>query len=432
MSDSRSSWIEKRQRLNYLEPDRWRRRTFMGSEHRSENNALLQQSDSWDGSWNTPAVETHPSIDGDWQIPIWAPDSILDSLPAIEHYRTLTMRGSSRLDDPALNKPIYLAEFVERRFVPEYVSTKRAAGRAHFQAILKHILTPERVARAFRANAGKSSTKLKAIPGWPYMDSLRLSDVNQESIQHLISAALKAGYSTQTATHIRNVVRTLFSQAIRSGSFDGANPATYVKLPAMSRRETHALTLTQLKQVMQWMRYPEKEIALFALLADMNVAEICGLQWKYVNLSNESHLVGEDSVPPRTIAVRKQSYRGEFGPVVRTRKRFIPLPELLHSILQQLKHRKTLTAPEDFVLTSRTGTPIYPDNIAARRLKWIGTTLDIPWISWHVFHRTRTKLMAEFGRHLNKELEKTLPLNPAAILPPRGLLKGESRPKSKD
>jgi site-specific recombinase XerC len=404
----------------------------MDSEDRFENNALLQQSDSWGGSWNTLAVEAHASNDEDWQIPNWIPGPILDSLPVIDDYRTLTMRGSSRPDDAALHKPIYLAEFVERRFVPEYVSTKRAAGRAHFQAILKHILTPERVARAFRAKAGKSSAKLKVIPGWPYMDSLRLSDVNQENIQSLIAAALMAGYSTQTATHIRNVIRTLFSQAIRSGAFDGANPATYVKLPAMSRRETHALTLTQLKQVMQWMRYPEKEIALFALLADMNVAEICGLQWKYVNLSNESHILDEDSIPPRTIAVRKQSYRSEFGPVVGTRKRFIPIPELLHSILQQLRHRKTLTGPDDFVLASRTGTPIYPDNIAARRLKWIGTTLEIPWLSWHVFHRTRMKLIAEFGRHLHKELEKTLPLNPASIPPPRAALKGELRPKSKD
>jgi integrase len=404
----------------------------MDIEDRSENNALLQQSDSWDGSWSTPVVEVPGPIDRDWQIPIWIPGPILDSLPVTEDYRALTMRGSSRHDEMALDKSIDLVEFVERRFVPEYVSTKRAAGRAHFRAILKHILTPERVARAFRVNARQSSGKLKAIPGWPYMDSLRLTDVNQESIQRLIAAALKAGYSTQTATHIRNVIRTIFSQAIRSGCFDGANPATYVKLPAMSRRETHALTLTQLKQVMQWMRYPEKEIALFALLAEMNVAEICGLQWQYVNLANESHSVGEDSIPPRTIAVRKQTYRGEFGPVVGTRKRFIPLPELLHSILQQLKHRKTLTAPDDFVLASRTGTPIYPDNIAARRLKWIGTTLEIPWLSWHVFHRTRTKLMAEFGRHLNKELEKTLPLNPPADLPSRGVPKGEYRLKSKD
>lgn len=404
----------------------------MDREDQSENNALRQQSNSWDGSWSTPVVDVQAPLNGDWQIPLWIPGPILDSLPVTETYRGLTLLGSSHLDEADPDKSLYLAEYVERRFVPEYVSTKRAAGRAHFQAILKHVLTPERVARAFGANPVKSSARLKAIPGWPYMDSLGLSDVNQESIQHLIATALKAGYSTQTATHIRNVIRTIFSQAIRSGSFDGPNPAVHVKLPAMSRRETHALTLTQLKQVMQWMRYPEKEIALFALLAEMNVAEICGLQWKYVNLSNESHLDGEDQIPPRTIAIRKQSYRGEFGPVLGTRKRFIPIPELLYSILQQMKHRKTSTAPDDFVLASRTGTPIYPDNIAARRLKWIGTTLEIPWLSWHVFHRTRTKLMAEFGRHLNKELEQIIPLNPMTILPTRSARKGDVRTKSKD
>ncbi len=402
----------------------------MNSEDRFENRALLQQSDSWDGTWSSPVVEVQVPRSGDWQIPIWASGPILDSLPVAENYRTMTTRGSSRIDEVAFDKSIFLAEFVERRFVPDYVSTKRAAGRAHFQAILKHILTPEQVASTFGVNTERSSAKLKAIPAWPYMDSMRLRDVTPESIQRLIAAALKAGYSTQTATHIRNVIRTIFSQAIRSGCFDGANPATHVKLPAMSRRETHALTLTQLKQVMQWMRYPEKEIALFALLAEMNVAEICGLQWKYVNLSNESHLVGEDLIPPRTIAVRKQSYRGEFGPVVGTRKRFIPLPELLYSVLQQLKHRKKSATPDDFVLASRTGTPIYPDNIAARRLKWIGTALEIPRLSWHVFHRTRTKLMAEFGRHLNKELERTLPLNPEVSLPSRGVAKGGTRPKS--
>ena len=120
------------------------------------------------------------------------------------------------------------------------------------------------------------------------MDSLRLGEINSEKIQDLVEAALSAGYSTQTATHIRNVVRTIFWHAIRLGYFAGPNPATHVMLPTMSRKEAHALTLDQLKQVMHWMRYPEKEIALFALLTEMNVAEICGLQWKYVNLSNDA------------------------------------------------------------------------------------------------------------------------------------------------
>ena len=40
-----------------------------------------------------------------------------------------------------------------------------------------------------------------------------------------------------------------------------------------------------MKAVLERMRYPEKEMTLLAIVTGMNVAEICGLQWKHVNLS---------------------------------------------------------------------------------------------------------------------------------------------------
>jgi integrase len=193
----------------------------------------------------------------------------------------------------------------------------------------------------------------------------------------------------------------------------------------MKRKELHALNLSQLKQMMQIMHYPEKVIALFAILTGMNVAEICGLQWKYANLSNDRHLVDTDWIPPRTIAVRKQSYRGEFGPVIGSRKRLVPIPESLFSILRDLKNRGKFTGLHDFVFASRTGTPIYPENIAARRLKAIGKDLEMPWLSWQVFHRTHLNLKSEFGRHLHKEFERILPGNQSVI---RVASQGNRRP----
>jgi hypothetical protein len=74
-----------------------------------------------------------------------------------------------------------LADFVEIKFVPEYVTLKRPAGRAHFYGILKHIVTPERVDRAFGASTRSSNPKPSAE--WPYMDSLRLFDVTRERIE---------------------------------------------------------------------------------------------------------------------------------------------------------------------------------------------------------------------------------------------------------
>jgi integrase len=308
--------------------------------------------------------------------------------------------------NPASYSPMTILEFVERRFIPEFVSIKRRASRSYFRAILKHVLHPEQVMRAFGASPGTTKNRLTAIPDWPYLDSLRMREIDAEIIQHLTTTAMKHGYSTQTATHIRNVIRSVFSHAIRTGCYSGPNPATLVTLPSMTRKEPHALTLAQLKEVINAMRHPEKNIAAFALLTELSVAEICGLQWKYLNLSHSSRLVEEEFVPPRTIAVRLQSYRGEFGAVPESRRRLVRIPELLFSLLRDLKTRSDFTEPQDFVLVSRNGTPIHPENIAARRLKSIGRSFAAPWLSWRVFNRTRINLRSEAGRNLNKEFER--------------------------
>ena len=304
---------------------------------------------------------------------------------------------------------INVAEFVERVFIPEHVMRKRTAGRAHFQAMLKHILSPERAAQAFQ-RGGKPRVRLMAHPSWPYLDDVRISDVRREHVERLIKASINRGYSAQMVTHLRNVIRHIFSYASARGYFPGPNPAMLVTVPSIAHKTVPALTLSQLKQTFDLMRYPEQQIALFALLTDMNVTETCGLKWKYVNLSNNRYYVSGELLPARSIAVKMQRYRGEDLVVVGRRNRLVQIPELLHSALQQLKHRIQYTSNEDFVLVSRRGTPINPDNVALRRLKWIARVLDMEGLSWKVFHRTGVELQAQFGNQMNKELERVLTL----------------------
>ncbi len=312
-----------------------------------------------------------------------------------------------------------VVDFVRRKFIPEHVARKRSAGRAHFRAILKHVLPPEQVALLFEGNPDRNKYKLKAVAGWPYIDSYALCDINQDMVARVTSAALEHGYSIQTAMHIRNVIRSIFSHAIRTSCFTGRNPASQVALPVMSRRELYTLSLTELGKVLSVMQYPEREITLFALLTEMSVSEICGLQWKYLNLSNISCSVGQELIPPKTIAVRKQIYRGEPSDVVGSRNRFVRIAGPLWSALRDLKMRPQFTAIDDFVLVSRNGTSIHPENIAARRLKLIGKSFEMPWLSWSVFHRTRTKLMSEFGRAFPEELEKLLLSQATELARPR-------------
>jgi integrase len=156
------------------------------------------------------------------------------------------------------------------------------------------------------------------------------------------------------------------------------------------------------------MRYPEKDIALFCILTNMNVAEIFGLQWKYVNPSDMGRWVDGEWIPPHVIAVRNLSYRNQIRIVTGSRKRDIPISDLVNRVLQNIKARKQSSATNGFVFSSRKGTPINQDNVAARRLKLIGKRLGMPWLSWNVFHRTSAHSNSESQKQLYAELKNWL------------------------
>jgi integrase len=299
-----------------------------------------------------------------------------------------------------------LADFVEHMFVPELVALKNLSGRIHYQAILKHVLTPGAVDRAFQIDAATSRTRLKAVPDWPYLDELRLCDVRPEDVQKLIAAASEHGYSSQTVKHIRSVVRAIFELARKKRWFTGDNPASEVRLPEMIRKEAHALTLAQAEEVLGVMRYPEREVALIMILTGMNVAEVCGLQWKCVNLTDTWSNADGASIPPRSIAVRQQWHLGQLDKLgQQSRNRILPIPAQLSTILAGLSQRASYFGPDDFVLVTPAGTPVSAKQIAAHRLKAIGRKVQMPWLSWHVFGRTHTALAYQFGMQFLERVE---------------------------
>jgi site-specific recombinase XerC len=300
-----------------------------------------------------------------------------------------------------------VADFIERKFVPEYVFGRATRTRLYFQAILKYIVSPSRVSSAFGLE-GSSGKQMKDVSHWPFMDAIHLADVTPEAIQNLLAVSIEQGYSARTTMHIRDVIRNVFSYAELSGDYVGINPATLVVAPTIERKQAHLLSLGDLRQMIRLMGYPERSIAIFILSTDMNVSEICGLQWKYANLTFANRPLEDEMLPPRSIAIRNQSYRGVFEPVKSRRRRVLTMGELAHNELTWLKRRERFVSSEDFVIASRTGTPILSDNVALRKLKAIGRAIDVPWLSWRALHRTRMNLIRQFGRYLNRELERAL------------------------
>src|SRR4051812_37283954 len=122
-------------------------------------------------------------------------------------------------------------EFIENRFIPNHVALKTQAGRSHYHAILKHVLRPETVDRLLLPYRRTSRSRLKSIPGWPYLDETRLCDIGPDHVRQLTSLAANHGYSPQTVKHIKNVVSAIISHAKKERLLSGDNPIAEVHLP---------------------------------------------------------------------------------------------------------------------------------------------------------------------------------------------------------
>jgi len=301
---------------------------------------------------------------------------------------------------PAIQDPrMTFVLFVETKFIPEHVEHKTLSGQTHYQAILKHLLKPETVNRIFNPN-GIANARLKSVPGWPYLDDIRLCDITVDHVRNLISAAFARNYSPQTVKHIKNVAFAIISHAQRESCFQGPNPVSQVNLPPMTRKTEQNLTTGQTRAVLELMSYPEREIALITITTGMNIHEICHLQWKHVNLDRSPRQADGDLIPAMSIAVRTQWNRIGLGDSKRGRKRNIGIPKPLVSILENLKQRKPNPLPDDYVLESHSGQPISVGDLRTGRLKPIGRKVGAPWLSWRVLGRAHVAALSEFRSQL--------------------------------
>jgi integrase len=296
-----------------------------------------------------------------------------------------------------------LGFFVETKFIPEHVEHKTQSGRTHYQAMLKHLLTPELVNHLFDPGQDKKA-RLRSVPGWPYLDDVRLCDIRPDHVRQIVSSAFDRGYSAQTVKHIKNVIFSVISHAQREGCFSGSNPVTQVKLPPAAGKVKHNLTISQTRAMLELMEYPEKEIALITITTGMNIQEICNLQWKHINLTESERYLDGEFVPSKSIAVGAEWNRVGLGDWRRGRRRNIEIPDVLFPMLENLLCQKGNSSPNDFVLLSEAGHPVVPAGVRVGRLKPIGRELGIPWLSWQVLRRAHTGFLLEFRSQFNKHV----------------------------
>ena len=196
-------------------------------------------------------------------------------------------------------------------------------------------------------------------------------------------------YSTQSAKHVKTVVSAIYTHAQQEGWFNGTNPAKFVKLPEMERATPHALSFQQVVALLPQLPRVPRLMAFLAVMTSMNVAEICGLKWKRINLTAQPIIMDDELLPPFMAGIREQWYKRAWGSVkAKARRRYVPLPKWAVAELQQLRRREEWVGPEDPVFAGMGGHPLCENAIVQRHLKPAGKNLGMPWLSWHDLRRT--------------------------------------------
>jgi len=308
---------------------------------------------------------------------------------------------------PSLSEPdpcISVAEFVGSKFLPEYIERKSLAGRTHYQSMLKHILRPDTVDQLLNTGMAQRKSRLKAIPDWPYLDNVQLCELREQHVRDLTGAAFAHGYSAQTVTHIRNVLGLIVGHAKRERLFTDENPVSGVELPPICHKKPQDLTIAQAMVMLRMMRYPEREIALIAITTGMSIQEVCGLQWKHLNLTKAGADCDGETIPSGSILLKHHWNCEGIVQLHPSRIRLIRVPEPLSVILLRLKQEAVSADPNAFVLATPSGAPIRPASLRMERLKVIGRKIAVPWLSWQVVKRAHDAMLSELRIQLNSDL----------------------------
>jgi integrase len=279
-------------------------------------------------------------------------------------------------DQTDQNSPTF-AEFVEQHFEPGVLRYMLTGGRKSYSYMLKRYILPE-------------------------LGTFQLSEITFDLVQNLVQKMLDGGYAVQTAKHVRQITNCVFKHAVRTGHFQGPIPTSGIRFPAMVCRERRALTIDQAKQVLQVLKKPYRQMALISMTTSMNLAELCALRWKRVNLTGESILSEGEVIPPHSVAVRESYYEGSFGPPkTHNRKRFIPLTQAGVTALETLKQASRFSGPDDIVFATKNGTPKRSSNLRHQVIKPAGKKINLPWLNWHAFRYTFATIGEQLGISLS-------------------------------
>lgn len=233
------------------------------------------------------------------------------------------------------------------------------------------------------------------------MAKLQLSQVTPQDVEAFLNEKHTAGQSAQSVQHLRAILRTALSTAVKWG-FVGRNAAALAEGPRVVHREVQASTPEEARQLLEVVRGDRLE-ALYtvALAIGLRQGEVLGLRWKDVDLTGGSLSV--------RVALQRQTGTFELvEPKTAKSRRTIALPAVAITALQHHRERQEFEKKKmkddpwlndwDLVFTTAEGKPLHGTEVThlfQRLLKEAG----LPRQRFHDLRHACASLLLAQGEH---------------------------------
>lgn len=214
----------------------------------------------------------------------------------------------------------------------------------------------------------------------PKLGAKRLCDIKAMDIQKTYSDMQAKGLSAQTVKHAHKVLTSSLKQAVKWNMLS-QNPASYIELPRIAKKEMVALSADEAKNFLTAAKTDKwYALFLFALETGMRPEEYLALKWSDIDFSKGIATV-------RRVAVWIKHKGWKFDePKTSKSRRSIPLSESLLSalkqhrakqgeyILQQGENYKRL----DLVFAGKPGTVLDRNSFVNRHFKKVLVKANLP------------------------------------------------------
>jgi integrase len=213
-----------------------------------------------------------------------------------------------------------------------------------------------------------------------------------DDILAVISDLRRRGYSGTTVAAILTPLSRMFGHAVRRGLIE-VNPVSKLdrsERPRSARHERPVLNREEIARLLGAASGRYRTLLATAILSGLRQGELLGLHWRDVDFDNEL-------IHVRTALDRK---RRDVLPKTEHAVRDVILMPALAQALRQHKQESAFSGPDDYVFTTRLGTPEHAAHIGVRALRPALEGAGIQPVRWHDLRHTFASLLIAGGANI--------------------------------